>query len=61
MISHLVCSGCGGNPGVARFDGEARLVCHCTHVDGDLEPVPVNDMAILPDPWEFVSNGGNNE
>lgn len=56
-IKHLVCSACNDGPRVARFGDVAKLVCHCTHVDGDLDPVTINEMAILPDPWSYETNG----
>ena len=56
-IQHLVCSACNDGPRVARFGEVAKLVCHCTHVDGYLEPVPINEMAVLPDPWSYGTNG----
>lgn len=52
--THLRCSECVYCPTVARINGVAKIVCHCTHTDGEIEPVEVDDMAILPDRWEFV-------
>ena len=56
-VKHLVCSQCNDGVRVARFGDQANLVCHCTHVDGDLDAVPINEMALLPDPWSYETNG----
>jgi hypothetical protein len=58
-VSHLRCEQCNDRVGVARLDGVAHLVCHCTHVDGDLEPVTLEgpaEMVCIRPPWEFVEN-----
>jgi hypothetical protein len=55
--THLRCAGCVVCPTVARIDGVAKLVCHCTHVDGEIEPVDLDAMEVLPDRWEFVPHG----
>ena len=40
-------------------DDRAEVVCHCSHDDGPIDAVPlINSMAILPEPWEYVANGG---
>lgn len=62
-IQHLKCRGCNSNPSYALMNGKGRLVCHCTHDDGDLEPYPVHGFAEQPDRWEFqqaklVTDGG---
>lgn len=53
-VTHLRCDECVHIVNVARFDGVAKLVCHCTHVDGEIDPVPLNEMEILPDRWDWV-------
>lgn len=55
--SHLVCFGCGSNPTVAMFDGSEVIVCHCTGVDGEIEPVVLHGFDALPGRWEFVAHG----
>lgn len=57
-VEHLRCQGCDTNPTVARIDGSAVLVCHCTHVDGDLEPVSIAGFAGLPTRWTYERAGG---
>lgn len=56
--THLRCTACRSNPTIARLGSEAHVVCHCTHVDGELDPLPVEGAAPLPEPWEFVPHGG---
>lgn len=60
-VEHLRCEECVYVVNVSRFDGVAKLVCHCTHVDGEIDPVPVNEMEILPDRWEWVTDGDRDE
>lgn len=57
-VEHLCCTRCKDNVTVARFDGVAKVVCHCTHVDSEVDPVPLDDLAELPSDWEFVGPGG---
>lgn len=54
---HLVCGRCSVIVNVCRLDGVAHLVCHCTHVDGEIAPVEVYQTAALPDRWEWRQNG----
>lgn len=56
-VEHLYCGGCKDNVTVARFDGVAKVVCHCTHVDSDVDPVPLDDFAELPDRWHYGPQG----
>lgn len=58
-VEHLRCDACTYVISTARFDGVAKLVCNCTHVDGEVDPVDVDEMAVLPDCWEWVQNGGD--
>lgn len=57
-VAHLQCSGCDSNPSVALIDGNEVLVCHCTHVDSQIDPVQIHGFDSLPEPWEFVESGG---
>ena len=57
-VEDLVCTACDTNPTIARRDGRATIVCHCSHDDGPLNGVPLNSMALLPDPWEYVATDG---
>ena len=58
-VEHLVCTRCDDNPTIAMRDDRAEVVCHCSHDDGPIDAVPlINSMAILPEPWEYVANGG---
>lgn len=50
---HLHCTVCEDRVGVARIDSKARLVCHCTHTNGRISPVPVGPMELIPDSWEW--------
>jgi len=50
---HLWCAVCEGRVGVAQLDGHAKLVCHCTHVDGRIEPVDLDVLSVLPEGWEY--------
>lgn len=54
---HLVCQTCEANPTVARLDGKARLVCHCTHVGGEIDPWPIHGFEAYPERWEWVGQG----
>lgn len=51
---HLVCSECDDNVTVARTDSQARLVCHCTHVDGPIDPTELSPVVVTPDRWRWV-------
>jgi hypothetical protein len=57
-VEQLVCTRCDTNPTVARREDRGSLVCQCTHEDGPLDAIPVNEMAVLPEPWEFVATDG---
>lgn len=57
-VEHLVCTQCDDNPTIARRNGRATVIFHCTHDDGPLDGVPLNSMALLPDPWEYVATDG---
>jgi hypothetical protein len=57
-LEHLFCTECEAHPTVARIDGWNSVVCHCTHVDGDLDARPLHKMGMLPEPWEFRETGG---
>lgn len=52
-LHHLFCNGCEINPSYALKDGNEVLVCHCTHVDGEIDPLQVHSFESLPEPWEF--------
>jgi hypothetical protein len=59
-VTHLHCTQCNDRVGVARLDSVAHLVCHCTHVDGDLKPVKLEGPAAMiriREPWAFLENG----
>lgn len=58
-IAHLFCYGCRDNPSLALVQGNEVLVCHCTHDDGDLDPLPVHGFDSLPEQWKFVEEGGS--
>lgn len=60
-IDHLRCTSCESNPTYALIAGEGHLVCHCTHVDGTLDPWPVHGFHGHPEPWEFVSEEDSGE
>ena len=54
-VEHLYCNQCDDRVGVARLDNVAHLVCHCTHVDGDIRPVELEGPAAMirtPEEWE---------
>ena len=53
-IEHLRCTQCEENPTYALIDGEGHLVCHCTHVDGALDPWPLHGFHGRPGEWEYV-------
>ena len=53
-VEHLRCESCGANPSYAIIDGEGHLVCHCTHVDGVIDPKPARIIGGLPAEWDFV-------
>jgi len=58
---HLYCTECEARVGVARLDRVAHLVCHCTHVDGDLRPVTLKGPGVMVrqrDRWEYRPHGG---
>lgn len=52
-LHHLYCEGCESNPTYAQIGGDECLICHCTHVDGELDPLPVHGFDTMPDCWEF--------
>lgn len=54
-VEHLKCTICGVNPTYALISGDGFLVCHCTHIDGTMEPWPVHGFHVRPEEWEFVS------
>jgi len=58
-IEHLRCDECVYVVNISRFNGVPKLVCHCTHADGEIEPVDVDEMAVLPDRWEWIPGGGD--
>ena len=58
---HLYCHRCKSNPTVARLGGAAVIVCHCTHVDGEIGPLELDEMSVLPDRWEFIPAPGGRE
>ena len=60
-VTHLHCDRCGDQPTVARIDGQTKLVCHCTHVDGPYTPVGIRATAILPLDWYWEENGGDGD
>lgn len=61
-VEHLICSGCDSHPTAARVDGDLELVCHCTHVDSDVDAVPITGNSMPPDRWEFhLDAGGDDE
>ena len=51
---HLYCRRCKANPSVARLGGAAVIVCHCTHVDGEIGPLELDEMSVLSDRWDFI-------
>ena len=55
--THLWCRACSSNVTIARLNTVAHAVCHCTHVGGEIDPVPLGQMAITPDRWEWVRQG----
>lgn len=55
-VVHLCCSECDDNVTVAQLDDEPHLVCHCTHVDGEIDPVWLYNAG-LPSRWSWVSEG----
>lgn len=55
-VEQLKCTRCGSNPSYALFEGEGHLVCHCTHVDGSMDPWPVHGFHGFPSEWEFVAD-----
>lgn len=57
VVQHLVCTRCDDNPTVARLDDEAHLVCHCSHVGGEIDPMPIGEMELIPDRWTFLKAG----
>ena len=56
-VHHLRCLECQTNPTVALIDGAEVLVCHCTHVDGQYEPVELHGFETVPEPWTFINTG----
>lgn len=56
---HLRCTVCESNVTAARIDGDIRLVCHCTHVDGRIAPQDPDKLhrPVMPYGWEFVQEG----
>ena len=60
---HLRCEVCEANPTVARLDGVVTIVCHCTHVDGRIDPVEPGRLLIdvLPDGWNYREQGASGE
>lgn len=59
-VRHLWCKGCDEQPTYALIDGNGVLVCHCTHVDGELEPVQVHGFHGHPSRWEYRRTGALN-
>lgn len=56
---HLRCNQCNTNPTIALDDnGTEFIVCHCTHVDGTIEPVPLEMLFERPDVWEWYRQAG---
>ena len=55
--THLRCTACASNVTIARLNTVAHAVCHCTHVGGGIDPVPLGQMATLPDRWEWFGQG----
>lgn len=51
---HLRCTACKYLPTVAQIGGNEHLVCHCTHVDGEIDPVQLHGFDTMPDRWEWV-------
>jgi len=59
-VEHLLCAQCDDAVSVARIEGVGCLVCHCTYVDGPLDPVVFEgpEWAIrIPDEWHLVTEG----
>lgn len=54
-VSHLLCYGCRTNPSLAKLDRGKAFVCHCTHVDGEISPVPYGRLDDKPERWKFVA------
>jgi len=52
-IEHLWCTACAQSITVARIDGEVALVCHCTHVDGEIDAVSTEETDPAPDRWQW--------
>lgn len=57
---HLRCDKCVYIVNLARLDGKAVLACHCTGVDNEINPVPVDDRDDLPERWQWVPQGPSN-
>jgi len=50
---HLRCETCDDRVGVALLDEGKRLVCHCTHVDGEIAPHDPHGFDPIPSRWEY--------
>lgn len=57
VVEHLRCTSCETNPSYALINGEGHLVCHCTHVDGSIDPLPIHGFETKPDEWQFEMTG----
>lgn len=56
-IRHGYCIQCDSPLGVARVDGVEHLVCHCTGVDAEYGPQPLDGTGGYPLSWEWRVNG----
>ena len=56
QVHHLACTGSDDNVTVAMIGGNEMFVCHCTHVDGEIDPVMIHGFEELADRWEWVTN-----
>lgn len=56
-IEHLRCRACDHNISVARIRGDVALVCHCTHVDGEIDSVSTEETDSAPDRWKWIKEG----
>jgi hypothetical protein len=55
-LEYLYCQNCEVHPSPALHQNAPILICHCTHDDGPIDPLPVaecGDTKSLPDCWMF--------
>lgn len=53
----LVCEECNYKPFVCIVHTVRCFACHCTGVDGEIKPVPIDELDRRPNSWSFVKHG----